>query len=302
MLKIMPETAVIAKIIKIAKKIANEIKKPDGAGNGLKLIRGKGGFGLMGVIAGLLIISIMAAAAIPTLAGYYKLEQAKAAINEENSLINAENQYQMASYSNYAEQGSAQSNNDYFGTLSEMTRGLNILPSDKQQYFLPQGISLSLASYGGNVNCIQKNIGGNVITECLGDEGSGQYEILTYGLNNPELSAYVPMFENGIKGGISSYASNTGILTTQVSVPFGFSAYPKINNGGSGNSGNTAAGAGSNSNSNNGGGNRGSGGGSQLDEYLWSQVPPLGTPGYSAAMAQARAASQELCGDSGVIC
>lgn len=220
----------IIKTIKAPKKIVFEIIKYAKAGKSLKLIGGKEGFGLIGIIVGLLIISVMVVSAVPYLEGYYKLGQAKAAVNTANALINAENQYQMASYSNYAENGSVSSNNDYFGTLTQLYGGLNILPSGNKQYFLPQGTSLSLASYGGNGDCIQKNIGGAAVTECLNDEKEGQYALIIYGLNNSGLPAYVPMFENGIKGGITSYEG--GALTTQINVPFAFSAYPKTQNGG----------------------------------------------------------------------
>ncbi|MHB8232722.1 MAG: type II secretion system protein [bacterium] len=199
------------------------------------LRKNNGGFGLTGVIVSLVIISVMIAEALPYLSGYYGLKQAKSAINAANGIINAEIQYQQASYSNYAEKNSAPSGGDYFGTVSQMIGGMNILPANNLQQFLPQGISLSVVNYQGNDNCVEKRLGGNTITECLEDEGSGQFKLLTNGLDSPNLSPYITMFENGIKGGVSGYSG--GVLTTQVSVPFGFSAYPKIQNGG----GNTAA-------------------------------------------------------------
>ena len=191
------------------------------------------GFGLLGVIVGLLIISIMIASAIPYLEGFYKLKQARAAVNAANSLIKAEIQYQQADYSNYAEKNTAPANDDYFGTVAQLIGGMNILPSNNRQYFLPDGISFSLVDYGGNNNCIKEPIGGDALTECLNDESDGQFELVISGFNNSNLSGYVPMFESGIKGGLSAYSG--GLLTAQISVPFGFSAYPKIQNGGGGN-------------------------------------------------------------------
>ena len=190
------------------------------------------GFGLSSVIVGLLIITIMITSAIPYMEGFYELKQAKSALNTANSLIKAEIQYQQADYSNYAEKNAAPKNGDYFGTLTQLISGMNILPDNNLQKFLPQGISLSLADYQGNNNCINKPAGGGSLTECLDDEENGQFKLVIYGLNTPNLSRFVPMFENGIKGGLSAYSG--GALTAQVSVPFGFSAYPKIQNGGAG--------------------------------------------------------------------
>jgi len=203
-----------------------------------KVADSESGFGLIGIIVGLVIISIMAASALPYLSGYYRLSQAKAAVNAANSLIDSEIQYQQASYSNNAEQNKIPSGGggggDYFGTVSQMIQGMNILPENNRQQFLPQGMSLSVVNYQGNGSCINEAIGENTVTECLKDEGNGQFELLTAGLNGSGMNAYIPMFENGIKGGVSGYSG--GVLTTQVSVPFGFSAYPKIQNGsGSGN-------------------------------------------------------------------
>ena len=195
------------------------------------------GFGLSSVIIGLLIITVMIASAIPYLEGFYELKQAESAVNAANSLIKAEIQYQQADYSNYAEKNTAPANDDYFGTVAQLMSGMNILPNNNLQQFLPEGISLSLVDYQGNNNCINKPIGGG-LTECLNDEENGQFELFIYGLNNSNLSRYVPMFENGIKGGLSAYSG--GLLTAQISVPFGFSAYPKIQNGnGGGGGGNT---------------------------------------------------------------
>jgi len=201
------------------------------------LRKNNGGFGLTGIIVSLVIISVMVTAMLPYLSGINKLNQAKSAVNTANSLIKSEIQYQQASYSNYAEQNEAPSSGgDYFGTVSQMIQGMNILPAHNLQQFLPQGVSLSVVSYRGNGSCVDEGIGGNTVTECLKDEGDGQFELLTAGLGGSGTAAYIPMFESGIKGGVSGYSG--GVLTTQVSVPFGFSAYPKIQ-GGSGGSGNT---------------------------------------------------------------
>lgn len=224
-----------------------------GAGRSLRFNTDKGGFGLLEVIAALVIISVMTAAAMPSLEGYFKLGEAKSAINAANGIINAEIQYQQASYSNYAERGNATGGSGgYFGTLLEMIYGMNILPAGNRQSFLPEGISLSMANYGGNGNCLEKQIGGDAAYECLADDGNGQFELVIYGLNRPGLSEYVPMFESGIKGGLSGYSN--GALTVEVNVPFGFSAYPVINNrSGAVNVGSKGAAGG--------GGNGGTGGG-----------------------------------------
>jgi type II secretory pathway pseudopilin PulG len=193
-----------------------------------KFINSDNGFGLIGIMVGLIIISVMMAAALPYLNGFNEVKQAKAAINMANGLINSEIQYQQASYSNDAENNSTPSDNDYFGTIAEMVNGMKILPNNNEQQFLPQGISLSQTSYQGNDNCIEKLLGRSFIAECLKDESSGQFEVIINGLNGSN-SEYIPMFKNGVKGGVSAYSQ--GVLITQVSVPFGFSAYPKIKNG-----------------------------------------------------------------------
>lgn len=196
----------------------------------LKRLKSTSGFGLASVIIALVVISVMIASAIPYMEGFNELKQAKSVLNSANSIIKAEIQYQQADYSNYAEQNKTPSNNDYFGNLTQLITGLNVLPSNNLQRFLPAGTSLSLADYQGNNGCINKDAGGAELTLCLNDEENGQFKLLIYGFNNPNLTKFVPMFENGIKGGLSAYSG--GILSTQISVPFGFSAYPKIQNGG----------------------------------------------------------------------
>ncbi|MHB8231505.1 MAG: pilus assembly FimT family protein [bacterium] len=188
-----------------------------------KLLKNNKGFGLMGILVGLLILSVAMAAALPYLKGENNLRQANGAINTANSLIKSEIQYQQASYSNDAESGTP--NTDYFGTVSQMINGMTIKPSNYYQQFLSNGEGLSLLDYQGNNNCVNEPIENNTITECITDERNGQFQLSTYGLNNLPAN-YVTMFDSGIKGGVTGYSG--GVLITQVSVPFGFSAYPKI--------------------------------------------------------------------------
>ncbi len=292
------------KILKIAKFYAKQ------SGTALRSLAGggvgEGGFGLIGIIVGLVLISIMVAAAMPLLEGYFKLGQAKAAINTANAIINAENQYQMASYSNYAEKGKAPLNNDYFGTEAQLISGMDILPSNNRQYFLQQGASLSLTNYNGNDNCIEKAVGGALIAECLNDENEGQYELDVYGLNSSVLKAYIPMFENGIKGGAPSY--NNGVLSVPVSVPFAFSAYPKTQQNSGGNQNNNTA-------ANNGAAIQEAAAQAAasarqasleaVDRAAWNNVIynyNPGQQGYNAAVNYAESLSAQICGGWNIQC
>ena len=264
-----------------------------------KQLKSISGFGLSSVIVGLLIITIMTASAIPYMEGFYELKQAKSAVNAANSLIKAEIQYQQADYSNYAEKNAAPQNGDYFGTLPQLISGMNILPDNNLQQFLPQGISLSLADYQGNNNCINKPAGGGSLKECLVDEENGQFKLVIYGLNNPNMSRFVPMFENGIKGGLSAYSG--GALTAQVSVPFGFSAYPKIQNGNGG--GNTAV---NNYNGNNAVEQAQASANQALVNSAWAYVNSINEYGnpqaYDAAVNYAQTVDATVCGSFNVIC
>ena len=265
------------------------------------LLNSNSGFGLLSVMIGLLILTIITASAIPYMDGFNKLKQAKAALNTANSLIKAEIQYQQADYSNYAEKNAVPQNGDYFGTLPQLISGMNILPDNNLQHFLPQGISLSLADYQGNDNCINKPVGGGYLTECLVDEENGQFKLVIYGLNNPNMSRFVPMLENGIKGGLSAYSG--GAFTAQVSVPFGFSAYPKIQNGNGG--GNTVVNN-YNNNNNNAVKQAQASANQALVNSAWAYVNSINEYGnpqaYNSAVNYAQTVDATVCGSFNVIC
>ena len=266
----------------------------------LKRLKSASGFGLASVIIALVVISVMIASAIPYMEGFNELKEAKSALNSANSIIKAEIQYQQADYSNYAEQNKTPSNDDYFGNLSRLINGLNVLPSNNLQRFMPAGTSLSLADYQGDSSCINKDAGGGELTLCLSDEENGQFKLVIYGFNNPNLTKFVPMFENGIKGGLSAYSG--GVLTAQVSVPFGFSAYPKTQNGG----GNTTVNNNTVNNNNTAVEQAQASANQALVNSAWAYVNSINEYGnpqaYNTAVNYAQTVDATVCGSFNVIC
>ena len=177
----------------------------------MKALQNNKGFGLIGILASLIIIMLITAASIPFLEGTNLNNQAKAVVNTANSIIKAETQYQLAMYSNNA-QNSVK--NPLFANISELQVGLQI--NGVNQTYLPSG----LQRVNKDSDCVQQSIGTNIVNMCLNDTHNG-----TFQLNISDVPpAYQGMFTKDIYNGASAY--NNGTVITPVNVNFSFSAYP----------------------------------------------------------------------------
>ncbi len=177
----------------------------------MKTLQNNKGFGLIGILISLMTIMIITAASIPFLEGANLNNQAKAAVNTANSIIKAEIQYQLAAYSNNA-QNSVK--NTLFTNISGLQAGLSV--NGVNQIYLPSG--LQRVNQGGD--CVQQSIGTNTVNMCLNDTHNGTFQLNISGVP----PAYQGMFTKDIYNGASAY--NNGTIITPVNVNFSFSAYP----------------------------------------------------------------------------
>ncbi|MHB1680417.1 MAG: pilus assembly FimT family protein [bacterium] len=177
----------------------------------MKTLQNNKGFGIIGILVTLIIMMIITAASIPFLEGANLNNQAKAVVNTANSIIKAETQYQLATYSNNA-QNSVK--NPLFANISGLQAGLSV--NGVNQTYLPSG--LQRVNQGNN--CVQQSIGTNLVNICLNDTHNGTFQLNTSGVP----PAYQGMFTKDIYNGASAY--NNGTIITPVNVNFSFSAYP----------------------------------------------------------------------------